>query len=233
MKIIITGATKGIGKAIALKFARQGFDVAICSRTPADLRAVKKELQTISPYIEVISRQTNMQSKAQVEDFAREVLEKWGRVDVLVNNAATFTQGTFLAEPDGQLEKMVATNVYGSYYLTRKLLPVLIEQKKGHIFNICSVASQKVYPDCSSYVISKFALLGLSKVLRQELMDKYVKVTAVIPGATLTDSWSGVDLPKNRLMDPQDVAKAVWNAYDTGPGSVIEEIVMRPQLGDL
>ncbi|MFK7983276.1 MAG: SDR family oxidoreductase [Saprospiraceae bacterium] len=233
MLIVITGGTKGIGRAIAEKFAKEDFDIAICARTTADLKAAKKELLKLNPLNEILAEKVDMQSKKQVEKFAKKILDKWGGVDVLVNNAAAFIQGSFLEEPDGLLENMMATNVYGSYYLTRKLLPALINQKKGHIFNICSVASQKVYPDCSSYVISKFALLGFSKVLRHELMDKNIKVTSVIPGATLTNSWAGVELPEGRIMPSEDVANTIWSAYNLGPSSTIEEIVMRPQLGDL
>ena len=233
MNIVITGGTKGIGKAIAEKFAEEGFNIAICARTKEDLKKLKKQLKKIYPKGSIITKKVDMQSKKQVEKFANLLLKKWGGVDVIVNNAAAFIQGSFLEEPDGLLESMMATNVYGSYYLTRKLLPNLINQKKGHIFNICSVASQKVYPNCSSYVISKFALLGFSKVLRQELMDKNIKVTAVIPGATLTNSWAGVELPEGRIMPPEDVAKAIWAAYDLGPSSTVEEIVMRPTMGDL
>ena len=233
MNIVITGGTKGIGKAIAEKFAEEGFNKAICARTKEDLKKLKKQLKKIYPKGSIITKKVDMQSKKQVEKFANLLLKKWGGVDVIVNNAAAFIQGSILEERDGLLESMMATNVYGSYYLTRKLLPNLINQKKGHIFNICSVASQKVYPNCSSYVISKFALLGFSKVLRQELMDKNIKVTAVIPGATLTNSWAGVELPEGRIMPPEDVAKAIWAAYDLGPSSTVEEIVMRPTMGDL
>ncbi|MEM1119561.1 MAG: SDR family oxidoreductase [Bacteroidota bacterium] len=231
--IVITGGTKGIGRAIAERFAQAGFNVAICARKKRGLKKVKKELEALYPAISVLAMRANMQSKKQVEKFAKTVLEDWGKVDVVVNNAAAFLQGTLLEEPDGFLEKMMSTNVYGSYYLTRQLLPSMIGQQQGHIFNICSVASQKVYPDCSSYVISKFALLGFSKVLRHELMDKNIKVTSVIPGATLTNSWAGVDLPEGRIMPPRDIAKAIWSAYSMGPSSTVEEIVMRPQLGDL
>ncbi|MFN7120041.1 MAG: SDR family oxidoreductase, partial [Saprospiraceae bacterium] len=105
--------------------------------------------------------------------------------------------------------------------------------QKGHIFNICSVASQQAYPNCSTYTITKFALLGFSKSLRLEFRDKGIKVTSVIPGSTFTASWEGTPLPLERLMHPDEVAKAVWSAWDMGPTAVVEEIVMRPQLGDL
>ena len=233
MVVVITGGTKGIGRAIAEKFAQEGFDIAICARTKRDLNAVKKELLKVNPSIEILTMCANMQSRKQVEVFAEKILEKWASVAVLVNNAAAFLQGSLLDEPDGRLESMMAVNVFGAYHLTRKLLPNLINQKKGHIFNVCSVASQQVYPDCASYVISKFALLGFSKVLRYELLNKNIKVTSVLPGATLTNSWAGVQLPKERIMPPEDIADTIWAAYNMSTSTTIEEIVMRPQLGDL
>ena len=121
MNILITGGTKGIGKAIAEKFAKAGFNIAICARTQKDLTAVKKVLKEMNPTIKVLTERVNMQSQKEVEHFAENVLETWGTIDVLVNNAAAFVQGTFLEESDGALEKMMSTNVYGAYYLTRKL----------------------------------------------------------------------------------------------------------------
>jgi short-subunit dehydrogenase len=152
---------------------------------------------------------------------------------VLVNNAGIFTQGSLLTDPDDHLENMMDINLFSAYHLTRALLPRMIPQGKGHIFNLCSIASQQAYPDSSSYTITKFAMLGFSKALRRELQDKGIKVTSVIPGATLTASWEGIETPPNRLMDASEVAKAVWSAWDMGPSAVVEEIVMRPQLGDL
>ncbi len=233
MNVIITGGTKGIGKAIALRFAKAGFNIALCARTKADLRATKKELESINPTIIVIAEQVDLNTKTATQKFAKKILEKWNRVAVLVNNAATFLPGTILEESDGFLENMMMTNVYAPYYLTRALLPTFLKQGRGHIFNICSVASQKVYPNCSAYVISKYALFGFTKTLRQELMDKNIKVTAVLPGATLTNSWVGTDLPKGRIMPPEDIANAIWGAYNMSGSTTVEEIVMRPQLGDL
>ena len=233
MNIVITGGTKGIGKAIAELFARKGFNIALCARTTADLNAVQKELKSANSEIQIIAEKVDMSIRNQVEAFAEKVIKKWGNIEVLINNAAAFIQGSFLEEPDDLLENMMATNVLGSYYLTKKLLPGMISSETGHIFNICSIASEKAYPGCSSYVVTKHALLGFSRALRLELMDKKIKVTSVMPGATLTNSWAGVKLPKGRIMAAEDVAKTVWAAYDTGPSATIEEIVMRPQLGDL
>ena len=128
---------------------------------------------------------------------------------------------------------MMETNLYSAYHLTRKIMPSLLNSDQAHIFNMCSIASKIAYPNGGSYSISKFALLGFSKVLREELKEQGVKVTAVLPGATWSASWEGADFPEDRLMQAQDIADAVFGALRLGPAAVVEEIVIRPQLGDL
>ena len=165
--------------------------------------------------------------------FADFVKQQWGEVDCLVNNTGVFLSGEITAEPDGQLEKQIETNLYSAYHFTRAMLPVMLAKGSGHIFNMCSIASLIAYPGGGSYTISKFALLGFSKVLREELKNKGIKVTSIMPGATWSDSWAGVTLPESRLMQASDIALAVWGAWQMGPSAVVEEIVVRPQLGDL
>ena len=108
-----------------------------------------------------------------------------------------------------------------------------MEAKSGHVFNICSIASLQAYEAGGSYSISKFAMLGLSKQLRHELKNFGVRVTAVMPGATLTDSWAGVDLPADRFIQAEDVAKTIQAVYELSSSADVEEIVIRPQLGDI
>ncbi len=233
MKIIITGATKGIGRAIAEKFAAEGFDLAICSRNDDDLSNFKKELQAKHPSIEVLTKRADLSRKAEVLAFAGFVKKQWSEFDVLVNNAGLFIPGEISKEEDGALEQMIETNLYSAYHLTRALLPTMLGKGSGHIFNMCSIASQIAYPNGGSYSISKFALLGFSKVLREEMKDKGIKVTSILPGATWSASWDGVDLPESRLMQANDIAIAVWSAWTMGPSAVVEDVVIRPQLGDL
>ncbi len=232
MNCIITGGTKGIGRAIAEIFAKNGFHIAVAARNADQLNALKKDLE--SRYsIEVLTFPTDLSRKSEVQRLADLIPVHWDCIDVLVNNAGIFTQSPMLDEPDDQLEKALHVNLFSAYHLTRALLPLMIEHGKGHIFNICSVASQQAYPNCSTYTITKFALLGFSKSLRLEFRDKGIKVTSVIPGSTFTPSWEGSEVAADRLMDAAEVAKAVWSAWDMGPSAVVEEIVMRPQLGDL
>ena len=233
MKAVISGATKGIGRAIAEILAAEGYDIAVCARNASDLEALKADFAKKYPKITVLTQVADVRDKKQVLEFAAKITNCWSKLDVLVNNAGIFTPGNITQEADGVFEQLMETNLYSAYYLTRALIPLMINHKHGHIFNICSVASLMAYPNGGSYSISKFALLGFSKALREELKQKSVKVTAILPGATWTDSWAGVSLPEARLMQAKDVAIALLAATKMSPSAVMEEIVMRPQLGDL
>jgi short-subunit dehydrogenase len=233
MNVVITGGTKGIGKAIAELFAQNGANLAICSRSKEDLKSMKIDLEARFPNIDFVGIETDMSEKQEVLNFATAISSHWDQVDVLVNNAGVFLPGEIHQEEDGKLESQIETNLYSAYYLTRALMPNFLSQEKGHIFNMCSVASLIAYPNGGSYSISKFALLGFSKVLREELKDKGIKVTAVMPGATWSNSWAGVELPEERLMQPEDIAASIWSAYQLSDSAVVEEIILRPQKGDL
>jgi len=233
MNAIITGATKGIGKAITEAFAAEGFHLALCSRSQADLEAYRDDLRSRYPQQEVLIKATDMREKEQVLAFADFIKGQWQEVEVLVNNAGIFLPGAVSEEADGLLEQQIETNLYSAYHLTRAILPIMLPQKRGYIFNMCSIASFMAYPNGGSYSISKFALLGFSKVLRAELLDKGIRVSAIMPGGTWSNSWAGVDLPEDRLMKAEDIAIAVMAAYKMSPSAVVEEIILRPQLGDL
>lgn len=233
MNVIITGGTKGIGKAIADSFAKEGANLAICARTETDLDTFKNEMKTQYPTIEILTKATDMSKKAEVIAFAEYIQSNWSKVDVLVNNAGVFLPGEIHKEADGTLEKQIETNLYSAYHFTRAILPLMLPHQDGYIFNMCSIASKIAYPNGGSYSISKFALLGFSKVLREELKDKGIRVSAILPGATWSNSWAGVDLPESRLMQASDIADAVMGAWKMTKSAVVEEIILRPQLGDL
>lgn len=232
MNIIVTGASKGIGKAIAEKFAAEGNTILICSRGEKSLYDTVNELQTKFSNSIIKGKACDMADKKSVLEFATWCLTQ-GSPDILVNNAGQFLPGSIHDEADGILEQMIETNLYSAYHLTRAILPTMIQHASGHIFNICSIASLHAYANGGSYSISKFALLGFSKNLREELKPKGIKVTAVMPGATLSASWDGFDIDPSRIMEVNDVAEMIYAAAHLSPMAVIEDIVMRPQLGDL
>lgn len=231
--IVVTGGTKGIGRAIVELFASHGFDIAVCARDATDLQQLKDEIESLYSSIKVFVKECDVSQKADIEHFTTFIKSLNQSVDILVNNAGVFAPGQIIDEPDGVLEQMIHTNLYSAYRLTRGLVPMMIEAQRGHIFNLCSTASIMAYPNGGAYCVSKFALYGLTKVLREELKLHGIKVTALLPGATLTASWEGVELPPERFMKPEDVADTIWSAYKLSQSAVIEEIIMRPQLGDL
>ena len=230
MNIIITGASKGLGKAFAKIFANNNNTIFLCARNIVDLENTTIELSNSASTIHYKS--VDMSKKNEVVDFANWCLT-YGAPDVVINNAGTFEPGSVHSEADGIIEKMIETNLYSAYYLTRQLLPTMMQNKQGHIFNICSIASTQAYTNGGSYSISKFAMLGFSKNLREELKPYGIKVTSVLPGAVYTDSWSGSGVDPSRIMQNDDVSKMVFAASQLSPQACVEEIIMRPQLGDL
>jgi short-subunit dehydrogenase len=233
MNAIITGATKGIGRAIAIAFCKEGYNLALCSRTLSDLESLETELLTINPNINIFTMAVDVSQKSAVMEFGNFVKSKFSTIDILVNNAGVFLPGEITKEADGNLEMMIETNLYSAYHLSRAIIPIMQTQKSGHIFNMCSIASFMAYPNGGSYSISKFAMLGMSKVLREELKPHHIRVTSVMPGATWSNSWAGFEAPDDRLMKAEDIADVVLSAYKLSKQSVVEEIVIRPQLGDL
>jgi hypothetical protein len=191
------------------------------------------QIEKLNPGSNIFFKQTDMSVKAEVMAFADYVLSLDRPVNVLVNNAGYFVPGEISTEPDGNLESMINANLYSAYHLTRALVQSMKNRRAGHIFNMCSIASIQAYKNGGSYAISKFALLGFSKCLREELKTHKVRVTAVMPGATKTRSWAGAGLPDERFIRPEDVANAVFSAYSLSTNSVVEEMIIRPQEGDI
>jgi len=233
MKVLITGSTKGIGKAITDVFAPFATEIILTSRTLIDLEDQKIELQKKYPELKIHILAADFSLLDEVNYFCDFVSNLEFTIDILVNNAGIFLPGNILEESLEDHQTMMMVNFSSVYTLCRRLIPSMKSAGTGHIFNICSVASLKAYSNGGSYSISKFALYGLTQNLREELKTFGVKVTAVLPGATWSNSWAGADLPDERLMDAMDIAKCILNAAQLSPAACVEEIIIRPQLGDL
>ena len=232
MNIIITGASRGLGYAIADKFAANGHNLFICSQNEVALYKAMGSLTTKYPDIIIKAKPFDLSDHKKVKDFGYWALKET-KPDVLVNNAGQFLPGSVHNEEEGTLEKMIAINLYSAYHLTRVIIPEMIKQKHGHIFNICSIASFQAYPNGGAYSISKFALAGFSKNLREEMKPNGIKVTAVYPGAAYTDSWASAGVDPNRLMEAKDIADMIFASSQLSPQACVEDIILRPQLGDL
>ena len=178
--LIITGGTRGIGLATVKTFASKGFNVAFCARDKNTIEKLLNELKAAYPQQTFLAIPTDLTIKQQVQEFADAFVNQFASVDLLVNNAGIFEPGGISTEAEGVFERQIATNVSAAYYLTRALLPH-IKNNTGHIVNICSTASFTPYVNGGSYCISKFALLGLGKVLREDLKPRGIRVLASCP----------------------------------------------------
>jgi len=232
MSVLITGASRGIGKAIAEIFAANGHDLFLSSRNEVALYKAMEDLQTRYASVSIKAKAFDLTDKEQTKELGNWCL-KYTVPDIIVNNAGLFEPGSVHNEPEGLLENQLAINVSSAYHLTRALLPKMMTRKSGHIFNLCSIASLHAYKNGGAYSISKFAMYGFSKNLREEMKPYNIKVTSVHPGAVLTDSWGDYDNSSKRIMEAADVAKMIYACTQLSPAACVEEIVMRPQLGDL
>ena len=233
MNAIITGATKGMGRALAFHLAASNYNLAVCSRTEKDLEELVAELSSVYPKLRFIGLSTDMEEPDDVKRFAEFVIENFEFVDVLINNAGLYIPAELMKEDTGCLERQMQVNVFAPHYLSKFFAGRMLIQKKGHIVNICSVASLEPVLHAGSYSISKMALLGLTKTLREELRPSGIKVTAVLPGSTLTDSWSGTNLPAEWFISVDDIARTIINCLQLSSGANIDEIVVRPVKGNV
>lgn len=230
--IVVTGGSKGIGRAVVERFAAEGYAIATCSRSENDLDLMKSEVK--EKYEAAIhTMRADLSIDKDRESFVEFIRLIGKPVEVLVNNSGRFIPGLVHEEEQGALEEMIETNLYSAYYMSRALIPQMKKEKRGSIFNICSVAGLMAYPNGGSYSISKFAMYGMSKALREEMKEFGIRVTAVLPGATLTSSWDGIDLPEDRFIPSEDIAETIYATYKLSERSVVEDIVIRPQLGDI
>lgn len=232
MDVIITGASRGFGKAIAEIFAVNGYNLYLTSLNEGRLYKAMEELINKYPSITIKAKPFDLSKKKEVQEFGNWCLQH-SSPDILVNNAGSFAGSNVHNEEDGALEEMIETNLYSAYHLTRLIVPEMIKKKSGHIFNMSSIAGLKAYPGGGSYSISKFALRGFSVNLREELKQFNIKVTTVFPGAAYTDSWSSSGIDKKRFMEADDIAKMVYASSQLSPQACVEDIILRPQLGDI
>jgi len=231
MNVVITGASQGIGKGIAERFAAAGANLFLSARNMD--KVVEWKIDLSKKYgINIFTFNADLSKKVEVDGLAEEILTKFEKIDIVVNNAGSFVPGSVYNEPEGSLEMMIAINLYSAYHLTRKLLPVMMKSKSGHIFNMCSIAGLQAYANGGAYSISKFALNGFTKNLRDEMKTHGIKVTAIHPGAVFTSAWEGFAQPE-RIMEVNDVAEMVFAASQLSLQACVEDIILRPQLGDL
>lgn len=228
MNVLITGATKGIGRAIAIKMASNGCNLALCARSYDDLSALKELIEKNNPSAKIYIKAIDCSQKLQVLQFAEEVIKQYEFIDVLVNNVGVFQPSRILDEQEDALLNQMNVNLYAPYYLYKKIGVLMREARKGTIINICSVASKETIVDAGSYCVTKAALLSLNHLMREELREYDVKVTAILPGSTLTYSWEGTHISPDKFVQPTDVADIVDMVLSLSKGANVDEITLKP-----
>jgi len=207
---LITGAGKGIGRATALALAKEGVSLGLIARTQTDLEAVAEDVKAYG--VKVAFETADVASYTDVQEAVENLYKTLGKFDILINNAGIAKFGSFLELPVEEWEKIINVNLFGMYYVTREVLPKMIEQESGDIINISSTAGEKGGPVTSAYSASKFGVLGLTESLAMEARKHNVRVTALTPSTVVTDLAINQGLVKgdeDNVLQPEDLAELI------------------------
>ncbi|MEL7339995.1 MAG: SDR family oxidoreductase [Bacteroidota bacterium] len=226
-KVLITGGSKGIGKAIAERFYRGGFEVLVCARGQAGLDRLSEELPGVHTFV------CDIAQKEAILGLCQQVEQEFGGLDLLINNGGQYVQGDIHQASDEAYHSLMRTNVDSAFYFSRELVKPMIKRKKGSIVIMASVASLQAYEDGGLYSVSKYAMMGLARNLRAELAKHQIRVMTLFPGAVKTPSWDWADLSEERFIPAADIAELIWTSYHLSDRTVVEDLVVRPAAGDI
>jgi NAD(P)-dependent dehydrogenase (short-subunit alcohol dehydrogenase family) len=231
--IVITGASQGIGAAIAREFARAipGARLALLARNESNLRRTAAACAKLGAKPRVFV--CDVTDEGAVATTAAAATKAFGPADVLVNNAGAFTGCPFLEMSVAEFDALIATNLCSVFLVSKAFVPAMVRCGRGHVFNLSSIAGLDAYPNGAGYCAAKFGVTGLGKVMRRELRSSGVLVTNVYPGATWTPSWKKSGVAPKRMMPARGVARAIVETWRLGPETLVEELLLRPPLGDV
>jgi NAD(P)-dependent dehydrogenase (short-subunit alcohol dehydrogenase family) len=231
---IVTGAGRGIGRAIALAFAAEGAAVVLASRSRADLAEVAGEIRAAGGG-RALAIPTDVTNDGAVEALVEQTLADLGRLDVLVTSAGTAAFAALADTKPADWDTMLAVNLRAAMVCCRAVLPPMIRQGSGTIINVASIAAKRALPGSAVYTATKAGLFGFSRVLAEELRTAGVRVGVLMPGAVDTPLWDtlGGSVPRDKMLRPEDVARAAVLMAALPPHAVLEELTLLPAGGIL
>jgi 3-oxoacyl-[acyl-carrier protein] reductase len=222
---IITGGSSGIGLAIAAAVAAEGMAVAIGARDSTRLKQAVIGLQDSG--VVVLAVPTDVAVAAQVERLVAKTVERFGRIDLLVNSAGTYREGDIDEMGEAEWDAVQAVNLKGAFLCTKAVLPIMKRQRSGYIVNIASVAGKTGFGGASAYCASKFGMIGLTESLLEEGAAHHIRATAICPGYVDTPMVAGVSVPGSEMIPPEDIGQLVVGLLKLAPVTVIKEIVVQ------
>jgi len=223
---LVTGASRGIGLAVARRLGRMGAQISICARNQANLEEARSSLRDTG--VEVLASPTDVTREDQVSAVVRKTQEALGPIDILVNNAGIGVFGPFHQQGEAQWDAVVDTNLKSVFLMSRAVAPEMIRRKTGHIINISSLAGRNTFANGAIYCASKWGLLGLSGCMAEDLRGHGIRVSAICPGSVNTEFSLLAGKDPSKMLQPADVAHAVAALVTQAPGSFISEVQMRP-----
>lgn len=230
--IWITGASSGIGKAVAIEFAKVGCNVFVSARRAQELERLKDEAGKLGDIIYPFP--CNVASSTNVDQTVKKITSEF-ELNCLINNAGVTSFKNAADNSVNEINDIINTNLLGAIYSIKSVLPTFIKNESGTIFNILSVVVDKTFTRSSVYAASKMGLLGYSNSMREEVRKHNIRVINIVPGATETSMWSQ-EVRKEKgdqMMNPESIARIIVSAYLQKDNLVTEEIVLRPITGDL
>ncbi len=230
---VVTGASRGIGRQVAVLLAQEGASVVLAARTEQDLALTADEIQSKGG--DAFPVRTDITDENQVENLIERAISRYGRINFLCNSAGFGVFGSITESKTEDWDRMMDANLKGMYLCSKYGLVPMLERGKGHIVNVISIAARVPFKFASGYCASKFGALGFTKVLSEEVRDKGIRVTAVCPGATDTPFWDSIEEKPSRedMTPPERVAETVLFVLYQSEGITTDEIWMTPPLGIL